>query len=103
MSVVSVAIINRDNCPLYVREFGDGGTSFPNDYFGQSETDDAPTKDARCSIRQQFILMEALERLNHVDAPGFYWRTAGATGTDANFVGLMFPIEDLRVYGKKAS
>jgi len=102
MSVVSLAIINRENEPLYVREFEDDESSVENDIFGTLQANNASAEAAPCSIRQQFILKEALERLEHVDAPGFFWRTAGATGSDAKFVGLLFPIEDLRVYGKTA-
>lgn len=99
MTVVSVAIVGRSNEPLYVREFRDYEPSC-HDLFGivnDSSEASLPTTD--CSARHEFILKEGLERLEHIDVPGFFWRTAGATGTDAHFVGCLFPIEDLRVYG----
>jgi hypothetical protein len=100
MSVVSVAIIGRNNEPLFLREFGEAGPLSENDNFGISQADNASSSDDHCSIRQQFILKEALERLDYLDIPGFFWRTASATGTDGKcFVGMLFPVEDLRVYG----
>lgn len=97
MSIVSLAIVNRENQPLYVREFGDIDSSVERVVFGLEQSLAAPSK---CSIRQQFILKEALERLEHVDVPGFFWRAPNTTGNDAKFVGLLFPIEDLRCYGE---
>ena len=100
MNVVSIAIVGRSNEPLYVREFRDDEPRpHDGDLFGIVETAEASSPTADCSVRQQFILKEGLERLEHVDVPGFFWRTADATGTEAHFVGCLFPIEDLRVYG----
>ena len=99
MSVVSLAIINRENEPLYVREFGESESALQTDIFGLGPADSASSFAGECSIRQQFILQEGLERLVHVDGPGFFWRAAGATGNDAKFVGLLFPSEEFRVYG----
>lgn len=54
-----------------------------------------------CSLKQQFILQTGLDRFVHLAGPppGYHWRDAGATGTDACFVGLLCPVEDFRVYG----
>lgn len=118
MSAVSIAIVGRDEKPLYLREF-------PNKYwnddmdplsteaelFGLSLSDregeeeiseNIPEKgNFGCSLRQQFILHSAIDRFTQLAGPppGFNWRTAGAMGSDAMFVGLLFPIEDYRVYG----
>ena len=100
MSVVSVSIIGRSNEPLYVREFREDEAPTENDIFGISLDDNASPDAGVCSVRQQCILQEGLERLEHIDIPGFFWRTAGAVGSDAHFVGCLFPIEDLRVYGE---
>jgi hypothetical protein len=55
----------------------------------------------QCSLRQQFILHAALDRFDQLAGPhqGFAWRSPGASGSDAMFVGLLCPIEDMRVYG----
>lgn len=55
----------------------------------------------QCSLRQQFILHAALDRFDQLAGPhqGFAWRTPGAFGSDAMFVGLLCPVEDMRVYG----
>ena len=102
MSVVSVTIVGRNNEPLYVREFGADEALSETDIFCISQKAASASSSAHhCSTRQQFILKEALERLEHLDIPGFFWRSASATGTDGKFfVGLLFPVEDLRVYGK---
>lgn len=101
MSVISLAIISRENEPLYVREFGEGESAMETEIFGLDPAAvNASSFAGECSIRQRFILKEGLERLEHVDGPGFHWRAAGTTGNDAKFVGLLLPIEDLRVYGK---
>jgi hypothetical protein len=55
----------------------------------------------QCSLRQQFILHAACDRFDQLAGPhqGFAWRSPGASGSDAMFVGLLCPIEDMRVYG----
>ena len=57
--------------------------------------------DFDCSLKQQFILHSALDRFVHLAGPppGYNWRSQGVMGVDANFVGLLCPIEDFRVYG----
>lgn len=100
MSAVSIAIVGRSNEPLYVREFTADEAPSEKDLFGISLDGNASSDANDCSVRQQFILKEGMERLEHIDIPGFFWRASGATGNDANFVGCLFPIEDLRVYGK---
>lgn len=101
MSVVSLAIVGKNNEPLYLREFTDEPYLSETDLFGLAlPSSEAPSNAPACSIRQQFILCEALERLNVHDASGFAWRASGASGADAKFVGFLTLVEDLRVYGK---
>jgi trafficking protein particle complex subunit 2 len=119
MAAISLAIVGKNNEPLYLREFQDEnghGDEIPYEsLFGltslsptsSSQPDaNAPSSSTSpmvdCSLRQQFILHAALDRLEHLAGPppGYGWRVkSGATGTDGMFVGLLAPIEELRVYG----
>jgi hypothetical protein len=104
MAAISLAIIGKNNEPLYLREFVDEeyGEMFDESVmFGMTPT---ATKDDRsrsfsCSIRQQFILHAALDRLEELAGPppGYGWRTR--PGADGMFVGLLCPVDELRVYG----
>jgi hypothetical protein len=103
MSVISLAIIGKNDEPLYLRQFEDESPAnekdvfgFPPAYQGDRVSDNATS----CSIRHQFILHEALERLKVHEESGFAWRASGASGPDAMFVGLLYPIDDMRVYGQ---
>jgi hypothetical protein len=102
MSIVSLAIIGKNNEPLYLRQFANDELS-ENDLFclpPVSQGDRVSDNAATCSIRHQFILNEALERLKVHEKSCFAWRASGATGSGAMFVGLLYPIEDMRVYGQ---
>lgn len=104
MSIVSLAIIGKNNEPLYLRQLVNDEPS-ENDLFGLpaiSQDDRVCVSDntTTCSIRHQFILNEALERLKVHEESGFAWRASGATGSGAMFVGLLYPIEEMRVYGQ---
>lgn len=55
-----------------------------------------------CSLRQQFILHDALDIFDEISGPppGFAWRgQRNVTGTEAMWAGCLCPIEDMRVYG----
>lgn len=121
MAAISLAIVGKNNEPLYVREFLDencqsgeipyeslfgltpmapSSPSSPPDENTPSSSSSSPS--AECSLRQQFILHAALDRLEQLAGPppGYGWRVkSGATGTDGMFVGLLAPVEELRVYG----
>mmetsp|Transcript_25022 Transcript_25022/g.38568 ORF Transcript_25022/g.38568 Transcript_25022/m.38568 type:complete len:204 (+) Transcript_25022:318-929(+) len=111
MSLRSVAIVGKNNKPLYIREIGtndDGGDFTEDDLFGISShessgsenNNDIPNNSATC-LKQQFILHSALDRFEELAGPlpGYGWRKPGSTGTDAMWVGLLCPVEDMRVYG----
>jgi hypothetical protein len=53
----------------------------------------------------QFIVHAALDRFEEITGPasGSRWRTPGASGSDAMWVGLLSPVEDMRVYGYLAN
>jgi len=53
-----------------------------------------------CFFRK-FIVHAALDRFEELTGPasGSRWRSPGSTGPDAMWVGLLSPVEDMRVYG----
>lgn len=115
MSVLSVAIVGKNNEPLFMKEFStgnDGGSSSifddEEELFGfttmnhdEPESAMATPGESQCSIRQQFILHAALDRFEQLAGPppGFGWRKPGVSGSEGMFVGLLYPIEQMRVYG----
>jgi hypothetical protein len=135
MAAVSLAVIGKNNEPLYIREFNASddtsrsSLSPPSVVVGHVDDDAAlfgltsasmslstsstssssslpPTIGTpKCSLRQQFILHAALDRFDQVLAGGgqpngHAWRASNAAvGTDAMWVGLLCPVEDLRIYG----
>ena len=126
MSAVSIAIVGRQDEPLFLKEyptkywsdpgsyhseedlFGISSLSSPQDDINTTTTQENTSRHRReqhgdfgCSLKQQSILHAALDRFMHLvgPPPGFGWRTPGTTGTDAMFVGLLCPVEDYRVYG----
>jgi hypothetical protein len=126
MAAISIAIVGKDNEPLYMKEFPqdnnkhDDHTIMLNDHnnydclFGlvsppsssslpsSSSSSSLPSSQIECSIKQQFILHSALDRLEQLGGPppGYGWRVqSGASGTEGMFVGLLLPVEEMRVYG----
>ena len=111
MSVISLAVIGKSGEPLYLKEFHDEGSSLSDlvseeELFGLSSkqpVEDPPsTSGSSCSLRQQFLLHAALDRFEQLAGPppGCAWRAPGVTGADAMWVGLLCPVEDMRIYGK---
>jgi hypothetical protein len=109
MAARSLAIIGKNNEPLYIKEFRD--ESQPDDVpeeelFGLPPAADgngSSTGGWDCSIRHQFIFHAALDRYEQLagSVPGCGWRTFGVSGTDAMLLGLLCPVEDMRVYGEQ--
>jgi len=114
MTAISLAIVGKHSEPLYIKHFygdvprTDEDLMFEEELFGlptpseSSEASAAVSKRSECSLRQQFILHAALDRFEQLDGPppGYVWRRAGVSGADAMFLGLLCPVEDMRVYGK---
>jgi Sedlin, N-terminal conserved region len=114
MAAVALAVIGKNNEPLYIKTFlrDDIDDDPPEEeLFGlpittttttTTSTTTTTTK-AQRSLRQQFILHAALDRFEKISGPypGCAWREhhPGIAGNDAMFVGLLCPVEDLRVYG----
>lgn len=100
MSIQSLAIVGKNNTPIYLKEFTEEDSiEEEEELFGFSlgEKED----EADCSIRHEFILHAALDRFEELAGPppGFGWREPGSTGSDAMWVGLLCPVEEMRVYG----
>lgn len=108
MAALSLAIIGKNNEPLYVKVFertGLNGNASEEALFGlpnladEMETGDEETH----SPRHLFMIHAALDRIEQLAGPppGYGWRRAGvASGRDSMFVGLLAPIEDMRIYGE---
>jgi len=99
--------VGKNNKPLYLREIGtnDGGGFTDDDLFGISSSEspggEDDSKHSATFLKQQFILHSALDRFEELAGPlpGYGWRKPGSAGTDAMWVGLLCPVEDMRVYG----
>lgn len=122
MTLVSVALVGKDNEPLYLRDFIErgvretGGNKSENVETGGSQgkspvtveggdpfgffTATNPTNES-ASLRQQFLVHAALDRFEELTGPDSNnrWRSPGAFGSDAMWVGLLCPIEEFRVFG----
>jgi hypothetical protein len=127
MAAVALSILGKSNEPLYLREFRNGGASaarvsdeelfglpppVPCDGGSSRKLDRPPGAAATsratpgeagaidCSVQLQFVLHAALDRFDELaGSSGYAWRAPGDTGTDAMFVGLLKPVDNLRVYG----
>jgi hypothetical protein len=121
MTAISLAIVAKSSEPLYIKQFLGEGSKYEADMISEEELFGlpAPTENSNesslsntaassnnkhpdCSLRQQFILHAALDRFEQLDGPppGYAWRSQGVSGADAMFVGLLCPVEDMRVYGE---
>mmetsp|Transcript_131337 Transcript_131337/g.379944 ORF Transcript_131337/g.379944 Transcript_131337/m.379944 type:complete len:184 (-) Transcript_131337:23-574(-) len=105
MAALSLAVVGKNNEPLYLKEFREADLVDDLALFGiNGEEEEKSSKETwngfQCSCRQQFIMHAALERVEQLAGPeGFGWRAPNATGADAMFVGLLAPVEETRVYG----
>lgn len=113
MSVISFAVIGKNRIPIYLQEFGtvDVYTS-EMDLFGLSKATEVEGGNAKpndskttksisnsCSIRQQFILHDALDRVEQRLLQQPPPSTEPSNAKDAMFLGLLCPVDDMRVYG----
>eukprot|EP00565_Helicotheca_tamesis_P000515 CAMPEP_0185726528 /NCGR_PEP_ID=MMETSP1171-20130828/2489_1 /TAXON_ID=374046 /ORGANISM="Helicotheca tamensis, Strain CCMP826" /LENGTH=218 /DNA_ID=CAMNT_0028394907 /DNA_START=10 /DNA_END=663 /DNA_ORIENTATION=- len=137
MALVSLAVIGKDNEPLYLRDFvlsksveeevqrdenidaeTDLGPTSPlpktssseeSLLGGKSEEEDDPfgfftqelPPNESSSLRHQFMIHAALDRFEELTlvGDGRGWRTPGSIGTNAMWVGLLCPIEEMCIYG----
>ena len=115
MSAIALAIVGKNNLPLYIQEFHaanrerDACIAEEELFFGLPAHKEIPPStpaassftSPKCSLRQQFVLHAALDRFEQLAGPhpGCGWRQPGASGNDAMWVGLLLPDQDVRVYG----
>lgn len=117
MSAIALAILGKNNLPLYIQEFHASNREkdaavTEEELFGlparkeqqqqqQSTAAAASALPPKCSLRLQFVLHAALDRFEQLAGPhpGCGWRLPGVTGNEAMFVGLLLPDQDMRVYG----
>jgi hypothetical protein len=105
MATISLSIIGKNNEPLFIREFDENLSTdsiFEELLFGLPAPEERVSSSfITCSTRHQFMMHAALDRFEQLAGPppGFGWRKPGATGVDGMFVGLLYPVEDMRVYG----
>jgi hypothetical protein len=105
MATISLSIIGKNDEPLFIREFDENLSTdsiFEELLFGLPAPEERVSSSSiTCSTRHQFIMHAALDRFEQLAGPppGFGWRKPGAIGVDGMFVGLLYPVEDMRVYG----
>ena len=99
MVALSLAVVDRNNRPLYLEEFVDPTSPPPSDEemmgigVAPSVQGGGDGGGGRCSIRHQFILLAALDRMDTLIG-------LQADGKrDGMFLGLLMPVEEMRVYG----
>ena len=99
MVALSLAVVDRNNRPLYLEEFVDPTSPPPSDEemmgigVAPSVQGGGDGGGGRCSIRHQFILLAALDRMDTLIG-------LQADGKrDGMFLGLLMPVDEMRVYG----
>ena len=117
MSALSVAVVNQEQVPIYMKQFQNDGSIASADeddhelssLFGVVQPSQSSQSDDSCccSTKHQFLFHQALDRVDQLSGPppGYAWKnnqntTNTTSGADAMFMGLLCPSEELRVYGK---
>lgn len=127
MAAIGLAIIGKNNSPLYVREFlsehdtesSNSSNGYDDDYDDEAVlfglTPNPPSTSSNSNIKQAttaasarcwFVLQTALDRLEQLTkTPDGKKKTTNnsssnsSSNNNANFVGLLLPLEETRVYG----
>mmetsp|Transcript_18818 Transcript_18818/g.52569 ORF Transcript_18818/g.52569 Transcript_18818/m.52569 type:complete len:185 (+) Transcript_18818:130-684(+) len=111
MAAIGLAIVGKNNSPLYVREFlsedgGDSDDPFEDDeaavLFGLESTTGAEASSSvssRASGKCWFALHAALDRLEQLTTEP----VSGKKKNENNFVGLLLPFGETRIYGYQAN
>ena len=113
MSLTALAVVSRQGTPLYLRDYSNtndlifnfSGSSNNDDLFDDEiftnyeESTSKQLSEWPCQLKYQFILNSACEKLEEV-LRGNQWRTPGATGMEANWVGLLCLSDNFRAYGE---
>eukprot|EP00549_Striatella_unipunctata_P016913 CAMPEP_0118720516 /NCGR_PEP_ID=MMETSP0800-20121206/30152_1 /TAXON_ID=210618 ORGANISM="Striatella unipunctata, Strain CCMP2910" /NCGR_SAMPLE_ID=MMETSP0800 /ASSEMBLY_ACC=CAM_ASM_000638 /LENGTH=179 /DNA_ID=CAMNT_0006628161 /DNA_START=13 /DNA_END=552 /DNA_ORIENTATION=- len=108
MALVSVAIIGKDGEPLFLQDYEgskevkrntDNGFGLDSS-FGLAGEGLLPFElEDASSLRHQFLIHGSLDRFEELADPKKKWRPQGASGSNAMWVGLLYPVENLRLYG----
>ncbi|KAL7521745.1 hypothetical protein ACHAWX_006423 [Stephanocyclus meneghinianus] len=110
MSLAAIAIIGRQGNPIYIRDFDDTNLLFnlyrqkstpseaDNDFFCDAFIEETAEQRSewQCSIKNQFELFSAYERLVQILEGG--WKGAGM-GPDACWMGLVCSVGGFNAYG----
>lgn len=115
MALVSLVIIDKNYEPIYMKDFvetptnpsildADGPFEFEQGPMFQMDASNKSSSGSfSCSLRHQFVLHGAMDRFEALAGPQptnkFSWRAPGTMGPEAMWVGLICPVEDMRVYG----
>jgi len=111
MSLITFAVIGKDNAPLYLRDFVDASTSFYEqgeasfDSNGDDEQDDPfgffeqkrQLNQSSC-LKNQFIIHSALDRFEELDDSNMVQQRQGLAKM---WIGSLGIIDETKVYGKK--
>mmetsp|Transcript_10930 Transcript_10930/g.16644 ORF Transcript_10930/g.16644 Transcript_10930/m.16644 type:complete len:188 (+) Transcript_10930:97-660(+) len=111
MSLTALAVTNRQNTPLYLRDYAtesnllfDLTTNhddlFDDDLTPLEEITSKQKEEWPCLLKYQFILHSACDRLEQILRDN-NWKSSGAvtSGMDACWVGLLCSSDNLRAYG----
>ena len=109
MSALSVAVVNKEQVPIYMKQFQNDGSILSSSaedelssLFGVQPSQSQ--SDSCCSTKHQFLFHQALDRVEQLSGPppGYAWKnstTNTTSGADAMYMGLLGPSDELRVYG----
>ena len=96
MALVSLAVFSKENELAYAKDFQEYQRLDPLDdpfaLLGQSNQKDGANNS--CSVRHEFIYYSAIDRLNDI------FQKKRSTNDNSMWLGLMLPVDELRVYGK---
>jgi len=95
MALVSLAVFSKENELAYAKDFQEYQRLDPLDdpfgLLGQSNQKDGANNS--CSVRHEFIYYSAIDRLNDI------FHKKRSTNDNSMWLGLMLPVDELRVYG----
>lgn len=99
MAALNLAIIGKNSEPLFLKYFDNSHGISEDELFGVPSSSHDEKITTNCSLRHEFIVHAALDRLDQLAGPppGVGWRSK--PGLDGMFVGLLTPVEYMRVYG----
>eukprot|EP01083_Nonionella_stella_P015382 43032_1 len=104
MSLITLAVVGKDNNPLYIRDFGSDSVYEPapeqlteQDPFGFFESQ-ASSLSESSSLKNQFIMHSALDRLEELTNDSSSTERSKA-GLNSMWIGLLGCFDEAKVYG----